>query len=269
MNNGDRNNVPQLKRVIFSNPTPHNGKPRILLVHGTMDRSGSFRRAAKHLGDYEVISYDRRGYGESLFLDDLGEPLPVNATLHLQDLLEIIKEKPTVVFGHSYGGTLSLFAAERHAPNLLGLITFEAPLPWKREWANQPAYSISPNEPIDRLWARNQAEDFMKQVIGERNWSRLPPKTRETRRSEGITMVSEMNSLSHILPVLDPLQIEIPVIIARSENASQRHVEAARYLLDNTKNSFEEVISDSDHGVHLSRPEEVARLVKEMVTKLA
>ncbi|TAN22588.1 MAG: alpha/beta fold hydrolase, partial [Actinomycetota bacterium] len=166
--------IPKIVPVALTHITPVHDWPRILLVHGTMDRSTSFKRVAGHLRDYEVISYDRRGYANSPFRDRDGTPRKVSWQIHLQDLTEIISERPTVVFGHSYGGTLSLLAAERHADNLIGIITFESPLSWIPGWSRWSHTSIDPSEDIDLEWSQQEAKRFMISMIGEPSWKRLP-----------------------------------------------------------------------------------------------
>lgn len=235
------------------------------MVHGTMDRSTSFKRAARHLAAYEVISYDRRGYGTSLFHAPQGTPQKVSWQLHLSDLADIIKKKPTVVFGHSYGGTLTLLAAERGLENLVGIVTFEPPLSWWPGWSKWSAHSMEPTEEIDFEWAQAEARRFMIAQIGEEKWKRLPSKTKRLRESEGVTMVSEMSSMAHLYPVLDPTRIKVPAIIARSQDAPERHVRASRYLAENIPNSRLRIISDTSHGVHLRRPEKVGELVRELI----
>ena len=39
--------------------------PTIVIVHGTMDRAASFRRAVRKLPDHDVVLFDRRGYARS------------------------------------------------------------------------------------------------------------------------------------------------------------------------------------------------------------
>lgn len=258
--------LPLLQPVSMNNPKrPKNSWPRILLVHGTMDRSSSFKKVARHLSEFEVISYDRRGYGNSQFRDVDGNPRKVSWQIHLDDLTDMIDKGPTVVFGHSYGGTLALLAAERHVENLLGVVTFEPPLSWWQGWSRWSAHSMDPAEEIDIAGARQEARRFMIAQIGEEAWKRLPAATKEQRESEGVTMVSEMYSMAHLFPVLDPAQISVPAVVARSENAPERHVKGSLYLAENIPRSRLEIVSNTSHGVHLRRPEKVADLIRSLI----
>lgn len=260
--------LPKLSTVALT-PVPAAASwPRILMVHGTIDRSTSFKRAARHLSEYEVISYDRRGYASSPFLDENGVPRKVSWQIHLQDLTEIVAEKPTVVFGHSYGGTLALLAAERRIKNLLGIVSFESPLSWFHNWSTWTHALTDPSEEIDPEWSRQQARRFMIFQIGEENWNRLPPATKRQRESEGITMVSEMSSMANLSPVLDPAKIDVPTIIARSEDAAERHLKGAKFLTENIPNSELRIIGNTTHGVHLQQPERVAELTRELIARI-
>ena len=57
--------------------------PLVVLVHGAMDRSRSFRRVVDLLSDLRVVTYDRRGYGDSI------DAAPASGLQdHTTDLLE-------------------------------------------------------------------------------------------------------------------------------------------------------------------------------------
>ncbi|MHB8191206.1 MAG: alpha/beta hydrolase [Ferrimicrobium sp.] len=107
------------------------GRPRVILVHGAMDRSTSLRTLARLLQPREVVLYDRRGYARSLgapgggFYD------------HVEDLAELVAERPCVVFGHSLGGTYALAVAARQPDTLRAVSVFESPLSghsWFGDW---------------------------------------------------------------------------------------------------------------------------------------
>src|SRR5687768_1007595 len=83
-----------------------NPGPIVVLVHGSMDRSGSWVRVARELRDRHTLRYDRRGYGRSL---DVG---PGTMEEHIADLFDVIQGRVCVVAGHSYGAAIALAAAE-------------------------------------------------------------------------------------------------------------------------------------------------------------
>ena len=72
--------------------------------HGPL---GQLRPQCPLLADLPVVRYDRRGYGRSTSLG-VGD-----LSVHADDLLDLIGDRPAVVVGHSLGGVVALVAAER------------------------------------------------------------------------------------------------------------------------------------------------------------
>jgi proline iminopeptidase len=71
---------------------------------------------------YHIVMFDQRGCGRSRPLGDISE----NTTQHLVQDMETIRKhlniKQWVVFGGSWGSTLSLVYAQTHRKRVLGLI---------------------------------------------------------------------------------------------------------------------------------------------------
>src|SRR5215218_2510248 len=83
--------------------------PTVVVVHGTMDRGGSFRRAARRLPDLDVVLYDRRGYARSR-----GRGLSTELDQQVADLLAVVEwsgSADVCLVGHSLGGLLAMHAA--------------------------------------------------------------------------------------------------------------------------------------------------------------
>lgn len=80
----------------------------LIIVHGTGRISQNYRKLAHSLADsYTVFTYDRRGRGLSGSLTDNH-----NIAKEIEDLITLIKAtKAKYVFGHSFGGVISLQTA--------------------------------------------------------------------------------------------------------------------------------------------------------------
>ncbi|NIB98396.1 alpha/beta hydrolase [Halobacterium sp. R2-5] len=88
--------------------TRGDGRP-LVLVHGTAGRKESFSRLVPHLAeDFTVVTYDRRGRGDSGDSDDYDFEREVE---DLQAVVADLDDDP-VVFGHSFGGLTALEAAD-------------------------------------------------------------------------------------------------------------------------------------------------------------
>ena len=112
---------------------------RVVLIHGAVDRAAGLIRVARQIGDAEVIRYDRRGYGRS---DSVGSACTFEQ--HVDDLELIIGDRPAVLFGHSYGGSIALGAVSRGNPFVRAAVSYEAPRTWEPWWPPPPVFSGPP-----------------------------------------------------------------------------------------------------------------------------
>lgn len=240
--------------------------PGVVLVHGTMDRSSSFGRVRKALSDMHVARYDRRGYARSLAL---GPPDAFHQ--QVDDLLDVIgwlveEGPPPVVFGHSYGGTVALAAAAEAPDRLAGVVAFEAPLPWMDWWPSGSAGAAavaSAGDPEDA------GERFMRRMIGDQRWERLPRRTRDARRAEGPTLVAELAQLRPPSPPpFDLTSIRVPVLAAHGTEGAPHHGEASQAVAATVPGADLEVVQGSGHGAHLTHPAKVAAMVRRLVADL-
>ena len=162
--------------------------PPIVLVHGAMDRSAGLLRLSRRLSDrFRVIRYDRRGYGRST---GVGPPFTIDA--HIDDLAEVVDQATgggvSLAFGHSLGGNVALGLAQRRPELVERVAIYETPLSWLPWWPEGTAGStaLGAADPADA------AEAFMRRLVGDDKWARLPPSTRSARRAEGPAMVGEL-----------------------------------------------------------------------------
>lgn len=234
--------------------------PPVVLVHGTMDRSSSFGRVRKGLDGFRVARYDRRGYARSVAL---GPPEAFDQ--QVQDLLDVVEwmvgsGPAPVVFGHSYGGTVALAAAAAAPERLAGVIAFESPLPWMEWWPSGSAGAAAVAGADD---AEAAGEAFMRRMVGDTRWERLPPSTRAARRAEGPTLVAELAQLRPPHPPpFELASVRVPVLAAHGTDGADHHGQAARAVADGVPGAELEVVEGSGHGVHLTHPAAVAAMVR-------
>lgn len=224
------------------------GAARVVVVHGAMDRGASFGRVARHLPEAEVVRYDRRGYGHAAHLE------PGTMEDHVGDLLAVVGERPSVLFGHSVGGVVALAAATRRPDLVRALLVFEAPAPWSPWWP------VPRPRPADES-AADEAEAFMVRAIGERFWSRLPARTRAARRAEGEALRADIASLRDRAPFAAP-EVGAPVVSASGSDTTWWHQRAAEELATAVPLGVHAVVPGATHGAHLTHPAAVADLVR-------
>jgi pimeloyl-ACP methyl ester carboxylesterase len=178
------------------------------------------------------------------------------------DLLEIVDGRRCVVVGHSYGGDVALLAAIER-PDLIGAVgAFEAPMPWQPWWPQASAGSAAMAAPSPE----DAAEAFMRRVVGDRIWTRLPRATRDARRAEGETLLAEMESIRGSAP-FDASDIRVPVVAGCGSVSEPRHRDSATRLAEVVPDGELVVIDGAAHGAHMSHPREFGDLVRRVVER--
>lgn len=225
--------------------------PLLVLVHGAMDRASSFGRMARKLPDRRLLRYDRRGYGGS------GAGRGHGLDTHVDDLLLLIAEREAVVFGHSFGGTVALAAAARGATSIRAAVAYESPMPSVAEVTPFPYEETEDPGEV--------AERFMRAMVGDRIWARLPSGTRSDRRKEGPALIADLSAVRGSAAAIDVAAVTVPVLVAVGGRSGPRTEARGRALAVALPYGRLEVVAEGDHAVHLSDPSGAAALVEELV----
>lgn len=198
------------------------GGPVVALIHGSMDRSAGLLRLSRRLADRaHVLRFDRRGYGRSV-----EHPGPFTMAGNVGDVVDLLAGHPAVVFGHSYGGDVALAVAATHPDLVTGVVVYEPPLSWLDWWPTTSAGSRAMAGEGD---AGDAAERFMRGLLGDRVWERLPRGTRAARRAEGPAMLGELAELRQAEP-WRPGDIRAPVVVLGGAEGAEHHQRGVRHL---------------------------------------
>lgn len=98
--------------------------PKLILVLGALNKRGSGKKLMEQLTDhFTVVSYDRRGRGDS------AETLPYSTEKEVEDIEALIDEMggSAYVYGHSSGGILALLAAKKLGSKVTKVAVYEIP----------------------------------------------------------------------------------------------------------------------------------------------
>lgn len=243
------------------------GDVLVVLVHGSLDRSAGLLKLSRRLdGRFRVVRYDRRGYGRSA-----PHAGPFSMGDQVADLIGVIDAAPhrcCVVVGHSYGGNVALAAVDRHPGVIDGVVTFESPLSWLPWWTGSAgAHAMEAQDQPEEA-----AERFMRRLIGDERWERLPAATRAARRSEGVAMLGELGDLRTGPPWASE-RIEVPVLALFGEHGREHHRRGAELLGELLPDASVEMVPDARHFGPNTHPDEVAarivRFVDERVSRCA
>jgi lipase len=229
----------------------------VVIVHGTMDRAGSFRRAAKRLPDVDVVLYDRRGYARSR-----GTGLSTDLDEQVQDLFDIVEwtgADDVCVVGHSLGGLIAMHAALARPALITSLGIWEPPLPWLDWYANAIDRKAGALGTIED--PASAAEHFLRSMVGDRLWERMPGSMQEERRSEGVAMVADLEMVRRPDAAVDFAALTLPVVVGGGVESSERFRNSIRHLFERLPDALLVEVAESRHGVHLSHPAEFAAFV--------
>lgn len=249
---------------IWSATTGVEGGPHVVLVHGSLDRSAGLLKLSRQLDErFRVTRYDRRGYGRSI-----GAGGPFGIEEQVADLVGVIGAadgagEPCIVVAHSYGGDVALALAQRHPESVAGVMVYECPLPWLDWWPADTAGGKAMSLDADPHGA---AEAFMRALIGDQKWERLPEATRQARRAEGPAMVGELTDLRRSAP-WDVTRIRIPVVAMHGELSRDHQVRAMRTLGDLLGDVEVVAIPGARHPGPNTHPELVAEHVARFVDR--
>ena len=225
-----------------------------------MDRAASFAKVMRRLTDLEVTAYDRRGYASAVHI----QPPATSLDDHVDDLLERVGATPAAVIGHSYGGVVALAAAARDPALVPAVGAFEPPMPWLEWWPADTAGGAVVATAEDPAEA---AEAFMRRMIGDEMWERLPPSTKAARRADGPALVVDIRSVQDDAS-FDPGDVRVPVVVGRGSLARAHQYDGTARLAQDLPDAELYEIDGGKHGSHLSHPEEFAAFVRLVLSKV-
>ena len=230
--------------------------PLIVLIHGSMDRQAAFARIARSLSQsYQVLTFDRRGYGKSV-----QERGTFSVDEQVSDLKEILEQFVTthqvILVGHSFGGVVALSYAQRFPDAIAGLVIYESPMSWEPWWPKDSGGSAAVAVANDPELA---AETFMRRFIGHRRWEALPEATKIQRRSEGEALVGELGDIRRVKPWT--IELVRGPLMAGYGSLSKPHLQASAELLGNLPDCRSVKIEGAHHNAHSGSPDEFVELL--------
>lgn len=254
--------MPAVPAVYVAESGEENPGALVVLVHGSMDRSGSWVRVARELRDRHTVRYDRRGYGRSRHVG------PGEMEEHIADLFDVVRDRPCVVAGHSYGAAIALAAAERRPDVVRAVVSFEGPMPWRDFWPTTSGGSNAMADVRAGTAVGDAAERFLRRHIGDAKWESLPQRTRDERREEGAALLTELASAREGGSPYDPTRIAVPVISARGTESEAYLMHGADVLATEIPGAEHAVIQGASHGAHQSHPAEFAALIRRALDRI-
>ena len=233
----------------------------VVLVHGSMDRSAGLLRLSRRLdADFQVVRFDRRGYGRST-----GVGPPWTASANVEDLAGLVERtvpgRRAAIVGHSYGGNIALALAGTRPDLVSGVVVYETPLSWFDWWPNSTAgaAAMGVSDPGDA------AEAFMRRLVGDEVWDRLPPAKQRDRRLEGQAMVAELADLRR-QPPWRADDIDVPVLALYGERGRPHHRAAMQHLVEMLPDCRADMVRGAGHAGPHTHADVVAAPIAQFLT---
>ena len=200
-----------------------------------------------------TIRYDRRGYGRARGMATGG------LVRQVDDLIAIASRRS--------GGALraQLRRADRAGRGRYrGGWTCEA---WpstrsrRRGWTSGRVGDLpgSHGRPITDEEAGDVAERFLRGMIGDERWDRLPARTRAERRAEGRALLSDVDPSVAVAVPFETGRIEVPCVIGCGTVSPHWYDHAAVWLAARLPNGEQRRLPGAAHGAPLDDPERRGR----------
>lgn len=210
-----------------------------------------------------VLLYDRAGLGQSR-----PAPVPRSLSAFTADLRAVLRgagaPPPYVLVGASFGGMLVLHYASQHPAEVAGVLLVDATHPTH----NQRALAALPPEAADEPAA---LRDFRKELVGP---DRLPPETDEWEHLDVPASLAEARAIWNLraIPLIvltagqDTWAPGFPPDAAR--RYAQVWLDLQMEMAALSTRGQQRLVADSDHDIHVSRPELVIAAIRELAPGL-
>lgn len=245
-------------------PGTDDDAPVLLFVHGAMDRGASWDRVRRRITRFTTVAYDRRGYASSVHLPFGDDPF-ADHVADLRSLTRAVGEgRPVVLVGHSAGSNVVLAVAQVE-PGVVASVVYEPPMPWTDWWPSTAGGSTLAVHAEHGPEAA--AEAFMRRIIGDAIWERLPSTTRDARRSEGSALYADLSTLRGRPVQFDHAAIGIPVVVGRGERSIPHHRRSSEETAALLANAELVDLSGQAHGGHNSDPAGFVGLIERALAR--
>jgi pimeloyl-ACP methyl ester carboxylesterase len=243
----------------------------LVLIHGSWGQRETWQLIMPGLAEsFRVVSYDRRGHGESIGPPDAG-------TVHddvadAAALIEAMDAAPAYVVANSYGSCIALrLAAERpelvkrmvcHEPPMMGML--EASTDHKPLFDDLMTKMAEVRRRLEGGDARDAAEYFVENVaLGPGAWALVPPPMQDMFVQNAPTFLGELRDPDAVRIDVDALtRIQAPVLLTNGDQSPAMFAPIADELAGAIPNIRRQTLTGVGHVPHMTHPDDYVALVK-------
>lgn len=243
----------------------------VVLIHGSWVDRHTWAFVASQLADaFRVVTYDRRGHGESV-------PEPEGSTVHddvadVAALITALEIAPARVVGTSLGSAIALRLAATHPELVSRMVCHEPPLrsvleadPQTRAMAEDEERRLAVvRERLEQGDHVGAAEYFMDDVaFGPGTWAQLPPPIQEVSLHHAPTFQGEL--LDHDAFRAEPellARAAAPVLLTNGEQSPPIFAAILERLVRIVPDARVQVIPGAGHVPHISHAGQYTPVVR-------
>jgi len=245
------------------------GDPAVL-VHGSLVDRHSWDRVVPGLAhSLEVVTYDRRGHGES---EHRARPHPVrDDAADLAGLLEALNLYPAHVVAHSYGGAVALRLAIDRPEMVRSLAIHEVPfvglLAREPSTATEGEALLAGARELRELVRVGELERAARELVGifstePGSWERLPPDVRAAYGRNVAQWAEEFNDPDALVPDVEGCrELMVPTLLTIGGQSPRFLHRIIRALAPMLRNSQVVEIPDAGHSPQLGQPHQFVGLL--------
>jgi len=246
----------------------------LVLIHGSwVDRQTWGFVIPGLVESFRVISYDRRGHGESTAPPDAG-------TIHddvadVVTLIDALGHGPVHIVANSYGACTALRLAASHPQRLARMVCHEPPMLGAldadddgRVIANTERRKLGEvRQRLEQGEHADSAEYFVEHVaIGPGMWSQLPPPMQETFVNHAPTFLGELRDPDAFGADLASLQrLSTPVLLTYGDQSPAFFAPIIDRLSSLLPNARQHLLPGAGHVPHMTHPDEFVRITRDFL----
>jgi acylglycerol lipase len=207
----------------------------VVIVHGLGEHSGRYVHVGKFFGEagFRAVAFDLRGHGRSS-----GRPVAIKHYGELAKDVECVLNrfgsKRNFLFGHSLGGQLVLWAAQRLPLNLAGVISSA---PWLALAFPPPKWQVALAHKLNRRLPGLRFPTEIDKKTLSRDQAHLDSLEDLNRIHDFITVRMFMEASNAANDVIQAKEIPVPILMVHGGNDQVTSIDATKWFFGNLKNS--------------------------------
>jgi pimeloyl-ACP methyl ester carboxylesterase len=247
----------------------------LVMVHGSWFSRRVWDRVVPQLAEsFCVVTYDRRGHGESE--RPSGQGSVREDVADLAALIEHLEVGPAWVVGQSFGGSITLRLAGERPDLLRGIIAHEPPL--FSLVADDPAVAPMLEEATQTVAAvaeriasgdhAGAAEQFVEELLGQGLWTQLPAEIRQMMTEHAPTYLDEANDPEQLAFDLGWIRgFTRPALLTQGDQSPPPFAAVIPRLAEVLPSAEVREFPGAGHPVHVEQPEDYAEAITAFVSR--